>query len=103
MPAWPNVSRADERRLLDALRRGDAEALAGLYDAYADRLADYTHSLLDDQDRAADAVRRTFVAARAGVRRPKDPARLRAWLYALARSRCPARERGRAAAVAVLD
>ncbi|MFF4777316.1 RNA polymerase sigma factor [Microtetraspora fusca] len=103
MPAWPYINRADDRRSLEALRRGDGEAVAGLYDAYADRLADYAHSLLDDQDRAADAVRRAFAAARAGVRRPTAPARLRAWLYALVRLQCAARDRGRAAPVAVLD
>ncbi|MFF3667902.1 RNA polymerase sigma factor [Microtetraspora malaysiensis] len=103
MPAWPYVNRADDRRSLEALRQGDGEAIAGLYDAYADRLADYAHSLLHDQDRAADAVRRAFAAARAGGRRPTDPGRLRGWLYALVRLQCAIRDRGRAAPVAVLD
>ncbi|WP_433421358.1 RNA polymerase sigma factor [Microtetraspora malaysiensis] len=103
MPAWPYVNRADDRRSLEALRQGDGEAIAGLYDAYADRPADYAHSLLDDQDRAADAVRRAFAAARAGGRRPTDPGRLRGWLYALVRLQCASRDRGRAAPVAVLD
>ncbi|WP_433353848.1 hypothetical protein ACQP25_10310 [Microtetraspora malaysiensis] len=103
MPAWPYVNRADDRRSLEALRQGDGEAIAGLYDAYADRLADYAHSLLNDQDRAADAVRRAFAAARAGGRRPSDPGRLRGWLYGLVRLQCAARDRGGAAPVAVLD
>jgi RNA polymerase sigma factor (sigma-70 family) len=95
LPGWPDVGRADDHRLLEALRRGDAHAPAGLYDAYADRLNDYAHSLLHDPDLAADAVHDSLVIAHARVDRLKEPTRLRAWLYALTRVRCAARGGGR--------
>ncbi|MGW5266025.1 sigma factor-like helix-turn-helix DNA-binding protein [Microbispora sp. NPDC004025] len=88
MPVWPGVGRADDHRLLEALRRGggtDAQAPAALYDAYADRLSDYAYALLGDLDAAARAVHDALVAASCSADRLKEPARLRAWLYALAR------------------
>ncbi|GII56745.1 hypothetical protein Pth03_51340 [Planotetraspora thailandica] len=88
MPGWPDVGRTDDHRILEALRRGDPHAPAGLYDAYADRLNDYAHSLVHDQDLAADAVHDSLVVAHARVDLLKEPTRLRAWLYALTRARC---------------
>ncbi|GAA4594374.1 hypothetical protein GCM10023194_61080 [Planotetraspora phitsanulokensis] len=95
MPGWPDVGRTDDHRLLEALRRGDAHAPASLYDAYADRLNDYAHSLVHDEDLAADAVHDSLVIACGCVDRLTEPARLRAWLYALARTRSAARTGGR--------
>ncbi|WP_432925212.1 sigma factor-like helix-turn-helix DNA-binding protein [Microbispora sp. CA-135349] len=96
MPAWPGVGRADDHRLLEALRRGggtDAQAPAALYDAYADRLSDYAYSLLGDLDAAARAVHGALVAASCCADRLKEPARLRAWVYALTRFHSAAQER----------
>ncbi|MEU8275996.1 sigma-70 family RNA polymerase sigma factor [Microbispora bryophytorum] len=86
MPEWPGVGRADDHRLLEALRRGaDAQAPAALYDAYADRLSDYAYALVGDLDAAERAVHDALVAASCCADRLKEPARLRAWLYALTR------------------
>ncbi|WP_460715581.1 RNA polymerase sigma factor, partial [Microbispora hainanensis] len=88
MPEWPGVGRADDHRLLEALRRGggaDAQATAALYDAYADRLSDYAYVLVRDLDAAERAVHDALVAASCCAGRLKEPARLRAWLYALTR------------------
>ncbi|MEN3539130.1 sigma factor-like helix-turn-helix DNA-binding protein [Microbispora sp. ZYX-F-249] len=88
MPVWPGVGRADDHRLLEALRRGGgtgAQAPAALYDAYADRLSDYAYALLGDLDAAARAVHDALVAASCSADRLTEPARLRAWLYALTR------------------
>ncbi|MBB2746349.1 UNVERIFIED_ORG: RNA polymerase sigma factor (sigma-70 family) [Microbispora rosea subsp. rosea] len=88
MPEWPGVGRADDHRLLEALRRGggaDAQATAALYDAYADRLSDYAYALVRDLDAAERAVHDALVAASCCADRLKEPARLRAWLYALTR------------------
>ncbi|TQS30496.1 sigma factor-like helix-turn-helix DNA-binding protein [Microbispora sp. KK1-11] len=88
MPEWPGVGRADDHRLLEALRRGggaDAQAPAALYDAYADRLSDYAYALVRDLDAAERAVHDALVAASCCADRLKEPARLRAWLYALTR------------------
>lgn len=91
MPEWPNVGSADDARLSDALRRADAHAPASLYDAYAARLSDYAHALLGDGHRAADAVHDALVAAWGHAGRLAEPARLRAWLYALVRFQCATR------------
>ncbi|GGO01329.1 hypothetical protein GCM10010116_02420 [Microbispora rosea subsp. aerata] len=88
MPEWPGVGRADDHRLLEALRRGggaDAQATARLYDAYADRLSDYAYTLAGDLDAAERAVHDALVAASCRAGRLTEPARLRAWLYALTR------------------
>ena len=44
--------------------------------------------LLSDPADAADAVRETFVIAAARLAGLREPERLRAWLYAVARSEC---------------
>ncbi len=102
MPAWPTVGRTDDHQLLQALRRADAEAPAGLYDSYAERLNDYACSLLGDPEAAAEAVHDALVTAWERVDRLRDPGRLRPWLYALVRARCEsgprAAARGRAPA-----
>lgn len=94
MPGWPSVGRADDQRLVDALRRADDRAADILYDAYADRLNDYAHSLLHDTDAAADSVHDAMVTAHGRPGTLREPARVRAWLYALTRFECASR-RGR--------
>ncbi|MEU8268699.1 sigma-70 family RNA polymerase sigma factor [Sphaerisporangium sp. NPDC049002] len=94
MPGWPSVGRADDQRLLEALRRADGRAADGLYDAYADRLNDYAYSLLHDTDAAADSVHDALVTAHGRAGALREPARTRAWLYALTRFQCATR-RGR--------
>ncbi|GLX97860.1 sigma factor-like helix-turn-helix DNA-binding protein [Herbidospora sp. NBRC 101105] len=96
MPGWPTVGRADDNRLLDALRRDDAHAPASLYDAYADRLNDYAFARLRDLDLAASAVHDALVLAVASVGRLAEAQRLRAWLYALVRFQCASRTPGTA-------
>ncbi|MBB2911146.1 DNA-directed RNA polymerase specialized sigma24 family protein [Streptosporangium becharense] len=94
MPGWPAVGRTDDQQLVAALRRADVTAPAGLYDFYAERLNDYAYSLLGDRDAAAEAVHDALVTARDHVDRLREPARLRAWLYALTRFRCGTGTRG---------
>ncbi|SDJ58690.1 RNA polymerase sigma factor, sigma-70 family [Nonomuraea maritima] len=97
MPGWPTVDRADDQELVEALRRADSDAPARLYDAYAERLYDYAFSLSrsagagPDRDLAADSVHDALVTAQGCVDRLREPARLRAWLYALTRFQVRAR------------
>ncbi|GIH26108.1 hypothetical protein Aph01nite_44180 [Acrocarpospora phusangensis] len=95
MPGWPNVGSADDHRLLEALRQSDAHAPASLYDAYADRLADYAYTCVRDLEAAADAVHDALVTAQSSAHRLREPIRLRSWLYALTRFQCTARAAGR--------
>ncbi|WP_219469238.1 RNA polymerase sigma factor [Nonomuraea rhizosphaerae] len=74
--------------MVEALRTG---AVEGLYDSYAERLHDYACSLLGERDAAADSVHDALVTAHGCVSRLREPARLRAWLYALTRFQAVAR------------
>jgi RNA polymerase sigma factor (sigma-70 family) len=85
---WPNLDRLADRRQALALRAGDIDAMAHIYDGYADRLYDYCHALLRDQRAAAGALHDAFVAAQMHIGRLQDPERFRGWLYALVRNEC---------------
>ena len=63
------------------------------YDRYASALYGYSHWILHDSAAAAGAVKDTFVIAATTLRNLSDPARLRPWLFALARSECRRRVR----------
>jgi RNA polymerase sigma factor (sigma-70 family) len=65
---------------------GDPRGLAVVYDRYADPLYKYCQTLLGDPADAADAVQDVFVIAASRLDGLRDPDRLRAWLYAVARN-----------------
>jgi RNA polymerase sigma factor (sigma-70 family) len=65
---------------------GNPDGLATAYDRYADLLFKYCRTLLNDPADAADAVQDTFVIAASKVEGLRDPERLRAWLYSVARN-----------------
>lgn len=89
----------DDRALVAALVAGDPRGLEGAYRAYADRIYTYCRGVLRDPDAAADAVHDTFVLASQRAHQLRDPARLRSWLYAIARNECLRLLRGRARGV----
>ncbi len=67
---------------------GDPSGLAAAYDRYAEPLYKYCRSMLSNPPDAADAVQDTFVIASFRLAELRDPGRLRAWLYAVARNEC---------------
>src|SRR5215469_8026150 len=77
-----------ERQVVAAIVTGDPEGLAQAYDRYADPLYKYCRSMLSDPADAADAVQDTFVIAASRLAGLREPERLRAWLYAVARNEC---------------
>lgn len=83
--------------LVQAARSGDSDALGAIYDRYVDRLFDFCTSVLRDPHEAADAVQDTFVAAARRLDQLRDPEKLRAWLFAIARHEAlrRAKRRGR--------
>ncbi|MCO6010075.1 RNA polymerase sigma factor [Actinoallomurus purpureus] len=93
MARWSRFAPTADRRLVKALHEGDEEALATLYDVYAERLYDYCAALLDDSKAAADVVHDTFIDASRRAPRLRERERLRPWLYASARRRCLLRKR----------
>ncbi|GAA2301542.1 hypothetical protein GCM10010149_58460 [Nonomuraea roseoviolacea subsp. roseoviolacea] len=78
----------NDRVLVEALRAGDPDALAALYDAYAEGIYRYCWSLLPHSDSAQVALRDTLIAAAEHAGSLSDPGRLRTWLYALAHAEC---------------
>ena len=82
---------------------GDPEGLAAAYDKYAGDLYGYCQSLLNDPNDAADAVQDTFVIAVSKLGGLRDPERLRAWLFAVARNECLHRLKSRHAATPLHD
>lgn len=88
-----------DAELAVAAASGDREAFAAMYDRYADRLHDFCHSLLRDRHEAADAMQDTFVRAAERLHQLRDPERLRAWLFAIARHESLRRLRHRSRAV----
>jgi RNA polymerase sigma-70 factor (ECF subfamily) len=66
---------------LDALRSGDPQALAALFEAYADRIYRLALSLLHDPSAAEDIVQETFVSAITHLDRFEGRSSLGTWLY----------------------
>ncbi len=78
----------EDPEVVAAIMAGDPAGLAEAYDRYAMPLYSYCRSILREPADAADAVQDTFLVATAKVRDLRDPARLRPWLYAVARNEC---------------
>jgi RNA polymerase sigma factor (sigma-70 family) len=78
----------EDPEVVAAIVAGDPAGLAEAYDRYAMPLYTYCRSMLREPADAADAVQDTFLVATAKLRDLRDPARLRPWLYAVARNEC---------------
>jgi len=78
----PGAADAD---LVSAALAGDRDALARIYDGYADRIHTMCAHMLGDRDEAADVCGDVFLIAFQRLGQLRDPARLRPWLYAIAR------------------
>ncbi|MGD0240279.1 MAG: sigma-70 family RNA polymerase sigma factor [Streptosporangiaceae bacterium] len=78
----------EDPEVVAAIVAGDPAGLAEAYDRYAAPLYAYCRALLHEPADAADAVQDTFLVATAKLRDPRDPARLRSWLYTVARNEC---------------
>lgn len=92
-----------DREVVASIVAGDPEGLAAAYDKYAGDLYGYCRSLLREPDDAADAVQDTFVIAASKLAGLRDPERLRAWLFAVARNECLHRLKSRCAAAPLQD
>ncbi len=82
---------------------GEPAGLAVAYDRYAGDLYGYCLSLLREPDDAADAVQDTFVIAASKLSGLREPDRLRAWLFAVARNEALHRLRSRRTAASLQD
>jgi RNA polymerase sigma factor (sigma-70 family) len=77
-----------DSEIVASIVAGGPDGLAGAYDRYADPLYKYCRLMLSDPADAANAVQDTFVVAASRLIGLRDPGRLRAWLYAVARNEC---------------
>src|SRR6266567_3486728 len=83
----------EDPEVVAAIVAGDPAGLAEAYDRYAMPLFSYCRSFLREPADAADAVQDTFLVATAKLRDLREPAKLRSWLYAVARNECRRRLR----------
>jgi Sigma-70 region 2 len=81
-----------DREVVAAVVAADPDGLAAAYDQFAAPLFAYCRRMLPDPEAAAGAVRDTFVIATSRLEGLRDPDRLRAWLYAVARNECLRRQ-----------
>src|SRR6476619_6963562 len=88
MSSRTTVLPMQDPEVVAAIVAGDPAGLAEAYDRYAAPLYSYCRALLPEPADAADAVQDTFLVATAKLRDLRDPARLRPWLYAVARNEC---------------
>ena len=78
----------EDPEVVAAIVAGDPAGIAAAYDRYAVALFAYCRSLLREPEDAADAVQDTFLIATSKLGALRDPGKLRAWLYAVARNEC---------------
>lgn len=69
-------------------RSGSQEAFAGLAERWTPKLLTFAARALGSTEAAKDVVQDTWESALRGVARLDDPARFRAWLYAIAARKC---------------
>jgi DNA-directed RNA polymerase specialized sigma24 family protein len=79
--------------LATAIAQGDLGAVGAAFDRHGQELYDYCQSQLGDVAEAAEVVEATFVIAAAKASLLHNTARLRAWLFAIARCGCQQRLR----------
>jgi DNA-directed RNA polymerase specialized sigma24 family protein len=81
----------NDRRLVETMRSRDPAAMGAVYDNYAGRLFAFCWFLLRSREAAEVALRDTLIVAAAHIGKLRDPDRLAAWLYAIARVECARR------------
>ncbi|MDQ1420855.1 MAG: hypothetical protein QOJ52_2817 [Acidimicrobiaceae bacterium] len=74
----------DDAQLVAAARAGDRNAWAAIYDRYADRIYDFSASMLRNRADASDVMQETFLVAFESLDHLAQPERLGPWLYAIA-------------------
>jgi RNA polymerase sigma factor (sigma-70 family) len=97
------VENMRDSEVVASIVAGDPDGLAVAYDRYAGDLYGYCRSLLREPDDAADAVQDTFVIAASKLAGLREPDRLRAWLFAVARNECLHRLKSRRSAAPLDD
>lgn len=79
------ASGRSDAELAASAAAGGRAAFAEIYDRYADHIFDLCASVLRDRTDAADAMQETFLLAAQRLAQLREPTKLRAWLFAIAR------------------
>jgi RNA polymerase sigma factor (sigma-70 family) len=90
---------SDLSALVQAARRGDEDAFTALYRRLAPAVFDYLVVLTGDRSAAEDLLQQTFFDAWRSLASLQDPAKVKAWVYALARHAGQDHLRSRGAAI----
>lgn len=79
-----------EKKLIERVRCGDAEAYAGLVDRYQGPLIVFLYHMIRDREAARDLAQDTFVKAYLSIRsfETRNQAAFSTWLFAIARNGC---------------
>lgn len=77
-----------EKRWLQALAKGDPNALGGLYELYGERIFRYTYRMLGNRTDAEDATAETFLRVLRRSAELRADGAFRTWLFRIARNLC---------------
>ena len=88
MSAESDGGATDDQPMAQESRDPGQRVITDLFYAFAAYLFDYCEGILRNPVAAADAVQDTLMIAEAEIGKLRDPDRLRAWLYSIARRQC---------------
>jgi RNA polymerase sigma-70 factor (ECF subfamily) len=95
---------ADDRRLLERIRRGDTEGAAELFERYGPALLRFSDRLLSDRATAEEVTQEVFVKVISRAHQYDGRAEVASWLFAIAANACrDRRRRDRRATVVPLE
>jgi RNA polymerase sigma-70 factor, ECF subfamily len=77
-----------EKRWLNALAKGDPQALGGLYEIYGERIFRYAYRMLGNRSDAEDATAETFLRVLRRSNELRADGAFRTWLFRITRNLC---------------
>lgn len=88
-----NLPASFESRLVHRFQQGDSQALATLFEAYADRVYAYAYHVLGSREDAEEVASEAFLRAFRRAAEFRGDCPFRGWLFTIARNLCRDRQR----------